>query len=139
MAPEQFLDTGEVDERTDIYSLGCTLYEILSLKRPFPNGLAMERLYELKEDGDFPRVWDQDPGVPKTLGHVVHRCLEPAREDRFQSVTQLQDAVKEAMESRPRPVLPQVRELVQQLGPLNVARLKRELLALLERTDDPIA
>jgi serine/threonine-protein kinase len=78
-APEQF--RGQADTRTDIYSLGATLYTMLT-GRP-PRSRAGDRMPELD-------------AVPGPLQTVVRRCLELDPEDRYQSATELAAALTRA-------------------------------------------
>jgi len=94
MAPEQFMDSGEVDERTDVYGLGCTLYEMVTLHPPFDPHQPVQTLLALKKQTSFPPVWRYVPSVHGELAKIIHRCLESNRNRRYQSVRQLQSAVK---------------------------------------------
>ena len=94
MAPEQFLDNGEVDERTDVYGLGCTLYEMVTLHPPFDPNQPVQSLLTIKKQASFPPVWRYVPSVHYDLARIIHRCLEPNRRRRYQSVRQLQAALK---------------------------------------------
>ena len=94
MAPEQFMDHGEVDERTDVYSLGCTLYELVTLHPPFDPTTPLANLLAAKRKGDFLPVWRHLPAVHGDLARIIHKCMEPSCSRRYQSVRQLQAAVK---------------------------------------------
>lgn len=94
MAPEQFVDSGEVDERTDVYGLGCTLYEMVTLHPPFDPHQPVQSLLAIKKQAAFPPVWRHVSSVHYDLARIIHRCLEPNRNRRYQSVRQLQAAVK---------------------------------------------
>jgi len=92
LAPEQALDSSNVDIRADIYSLGATLYFLLAGHPVFPEGRAGQKL-----------MWQQwrDPtpihrvraDVPAALSAVVHKALAKKREDRWQSPRDLADAL----------------------------------------------
>ena len=87
MAPEQVV--GEpVDARTDIFSLGALLYEMLTGARAFQRPTTIETLNAiLKEDPADPM--ELNPALPPAAVAVVRRCLEKNREERFQSARDL--------------------------------------------------
>ncbi|MBA3396872.1 MAG: protein kinase [Deltaproteobacteria bacterium] len=89
MAPEQ-LDGGTVDERSDIFSLGVVLYEMICGHRAFVAQSAVEESYAiLKTTPDPPK------GATKALARVVLRCLEKRKDARFQSANDLAFALDE--------------------------------------------
>ena len=80
MSPEQG-HAAPVDARSDIYSLGCIVYEMLSGRRPFAADTAMAVIYN---HSHAPR-----PSLPSELADLqplVERMLAPAPEDRFQTM-----------------------------------------------------
>ena len=81
MSPEQI--RGEpVDERTDIYSLGIMLYEMLTGKRPFPEE-SLGKLMDLhvKEDTPDPRILI--PDMPEELHSVIMKSIRKDPRERF--------------------------------------------------------
>lgn len=91
MSPEQVRGTSELDGRTDVWSIGVTLYELLLGRRPFD---AEDRL-ELALN-----ITSKDPpqlnALPPFVVDVVRRCLRRSRADRYQTVEQLHVALLEA-------------------------------------------
>ena len=89
MAPEQ-LRGEEVDGRADVFAVGAVLYEMLSGKGAFRRPTPAETIAAILsgEMVDFP------PSVPSDLSQVVRRCLERAREHRFQSAADLGFALR---------------------------------------------
>jgi eukaryotic-like serine/threonine-protein kinase len=87
MAPEQI--QGEpVDERTDIYSLGITAYEMITGQRPFPEDtIAMVMEKHLNEDGPAPRVLM--PDMPAELSDLVTMCMRRKPDERPQNVPEI--------------------------------------------------
>jgi serine/threonine protein kinase len=85
MSPEQV--RGEpVDARSDIFSVGSVLHEMLTGRPAFTRGTAADTMAAiLKEDPREPLA----ANVPPALGRIVSRCLEKARETRFQSARDL--------------------------------------------------
>jgi eukaryotic-like serine/threonine-protein kinase len=89
MAPEQV--RGEhVDARTDIFSLGAVLYEMLSGQRPFPGGSLVESGHAILHENPAP-LPDE---VPMAVAQVVRRCLEKEPGRRLQSATDLAFALE---------------------------------------------
>ncbi len=86
MSPEQ-IRCEDLDARSDIFSFGSVLHEMLSGKRPFARSTAIESMNAtLKEEPpDLAETTDLPPGLLVTL----QRCLEKDREDRFQSAADL--------------------------------------------------
>jgi serine/threonine-protein kinase len=83
MSPEQARDSRLVDARSDIYSLGCTLYFALCGRPPFPGGTALEKM--LHHQLDEPDAVEQlRPEVPPTLAHVLRRMMAKQPEARYQ-------------------------------------------------------
>jgi serine/threonine protein kinase len=82
LAPEQALSSS-VDGRADIYSLGATLYFLLSGRPPFPEGDAREKILQLARE-EPPPLTDLVPGIPAELAATIHRMLAKEPEDRFQ-------------------------------------------------------
>ncbi len=80
ISPEQARDPRSADVRSDIYSLGCTFYFMLTGRPPFPNGNVLQKL--LQHQGDTPPdPRDTNPGIPEEVVRVLRRMLvkEPGR------------------------------------------------------------
>ena len=84
MSPEQ-VRGDSVDARTDIFSLGAVLYELLSANRAFPGATFVESGHAILHDDPAPLP----QSVPKAVAQIVDRCLEKNREQRFQSARDL--------------------------------------------------
>ncbi len=84
MSPEQGKDSSTVGARSDLYSLGCTLFYLLIGKPPFAQGSTLEKLLQHQIDAP-PKVQLLRSDVPKELGAVVQRLLAKKPEDRFES------------------------------------------------------
>ncbi|MCC6217213.1 MAG: serine/threonine protein kinase [Polyangiaceae bacterium] len=88
MSPEQVRSTRAVDARTDIWSLGAVLYELLAGRPPFTGATVMEVCAQVLENRPVP-VHELRPEVGDALSRIVSRCLEKDPSARFQSVAEL--------------------------------------------------
>ncbi len=86
MAPEQMRSSRDVDARSDIWSLGVVLYELLEGTRPFVSEVFSELCLKVGMDPPVPMVRQ---GVPPELTMVVMKCLEKGLERRYQTVADL--------------------------------------------------
>ena len=92
MAPEQMRSARAVDHRADIWSLGATLYELVTGRVPFEGESLMELCLKLAQE-DPPAPSSLRPGLPAGLESVLLRCLEKEPSRRFPSVTSLAKAL----------------------------------------------
>ena len=87
MSPEQ-VDSGEVDQRTDIYSLGLLLYEMLTGRPPFEGENSLNVIYKQKHEAPRdPR--SLNPEVSASFSRVILKCLEKQKELRYQTAEEL--------------------------------------------------
>jgi len=82
IAPEQIGDSHGVDIRADLYSLGCSLYQLLSGKVPFPGGKPIDKLYKHRHEQPTPLEMLR-PDVPAAVAAVVYRLMAKRPEDRY--------------------------------------------------------
>lgn len=85
MSPEQLRSTASVDHRSDIWSLGATLYELLAGHAAFDASQTLPELVTAILDKPTPSLREARPEVPEGLAAVVERCLAKDRAARFQS------------------------------------------------------
>lgn len=98
MAPEQVMGTS-ADSRSDVFSLGCVLYEMLVGERAFRGATAVEVLAAILRD-PIPELSPAAGAIPGTIAAVLRRCLEKKPDERFQSARDLAFALRESV-SRP--------------------------------------
>jgi serine/threonine protein kinase/Tol biopolymer transport system component len=92
MAPEQ-VRGGQIDARTDMFSFGAVLYEMLSGKRAFQRDSAPEIMTAILRE-DVPEFGETATPVSPALERIVRRCLEKAPDHRFQSAKDLAFALE---------------------------------------------
>ena len=95
VAPEQ-IRGNEVDGTTDLYSLGCVLYECLTSEVPFPKDQDVAILFAHLED-DRPKVTDHRADLPPEIDEVVAKAMARSPEDRFDTCLGFIAAAREAL------------------------------------------
>lgn len=87
MSPEQ-VRGGALDHRTDIFSFGAILYEMLTGRRAFSGGSQVETMNAILKE-DPPEFADISPNLPSSIDRIIRRCLEKDPNDRFHSAHDL--------------------------------------------------
>jgi len=87
MSPEQ-ANGQRVDSRSDIWSLGVVLYEMLTGQLPFKKQSTAGMMYSIINENPKP-VWSYNNSIPSKLSNIVEKCLEKDPEQRFQSAANL--------------------------------------------------
>jgi len=85
MSPEQAEDIKNVDARADIYSLGCTLFRLLTRAMPYQGAKLVHKLVAHRQH-PIPSLLDFRDDVPEALNHVFQKMLAKNREDRQDSM-----------------------------------------------------
>ncbi|MDA0588916.1 MAG: serine/threonine-protein kinase [Planctomycetota bacterium] len=98
MAPEQCIGAG--DSRSDIYSLGLTLYELLTLQPAFPES-RHAILIRQKHDGTFPKPRSLDRNIPRDLETVTLKACSTDPAHRYQTAAELAADLRSFIEDRP--------------------------------------
>jgi serine/threonine protein kinase len=105
MSPEQAAGDRSLDARTDIYSLGCVLYEMLAGEPPF-TGPTAQAVIAKRFSGEIPHVRHFRSTVPEAVDQAITRALAPVVADRFATAAEFSRAVASAMGSSATPTVP---------------------------------
>lgn len=84
ISPEQAKDPRLADARSDVYSLGCTFYYILTGSPPFPNGTMLQKLLQ-HQGNEAPDVRGSNPSVPVEIAAVIKKMMSKNPDDRYQT------------------------------------------------------
>ncbi|MCZ2342740.1 MAG: serine/threonine protein kinase [Bacteroidales bacterium] len=100
MSPEQARGDPAIDPRSDVYSLGATLYELLTL-RPVFSGTDRQACFRqiFEDDPVHPRTWNR--AIPVEFETVVLKALAKSPEDRYPSASALADDLRRFLDDRP--------------------------------------
>jgi serine/threonine-protein kinase len=98
VAPEQ-IKGDRVDARTDVYALGCVMFELLSGELPFAQSEKVAKIYAHLQEQP-PELVDAAPEVPAALSEVVWRAMAKSPDDRYPSAGDMARACGAAIEGR---------------------------------------
>lgn len=104
IAPEQARDAHSADIRADIYSLGCTLHFLLSGKPVFEARSVVDKL-KAHATADLPKLDDSRDDVPPELQGVLDRMLAKDPAERFQTPTEVAEALAALLAPQPAPTI----------------------------------
>jgi eukaryotic-like serine/threonine-protein kinase len=99
LAPEQALHSHSADHRSDIYSLGCTLYYLLTAHPPFNQGTIRERLLKHQVETP-PSIYKDRPDAPPGLVNICNRMMSKKPENRYQSAEEVAQALEGWLKDR---------------------------------------
>lgn len=93
MSPEQALSGEHLDGRSDLYSLGCVLYEMLTGRPPF-QGATLQAVIAQAVTSDFPSARATGAGIPRWLDRVIAKATAKNPEERFPSAAEFCEALE---------------------------------------------
>ncbi len=92
LSPEQSRSLHDVDIRSDLYSLGCTFYFLLSGEVPYPGGATVDKL--IRHNREAARaIEDLRPDIPQKIADIVRKLMAKNPADRYQTPDELMDAL----------------------------------------------
>jgi serine/threonine protein kinase/Tfp pilus assembly protein PilF len=95
MSPEQAQGkTTEIDQRSDIFSFGCVLYEAATKHKPFEGDSVIKSLHKVVYE-PAPPITDFNPTAPLELQRILRRCLAKDSEERYQTIKEVAIELKE--------------------------------------------
>ena len=95
MSPEQAVGDRGLDARTDVYSLGAVLYEMLAGEPPY-TGATTQAILAKRFTEPAPSVQRVRPSVPESVDQAIRKALAPVAADRFSTVAQFAQALATA-------------------------------------------
>ena len=96
MSPEQ-VKAKTLDQRSDIFSFGCILYEAVTRRKPFAGDSVVDTLHKIIHD-PAPAIADSNPNAPAELQRIIRRCLTKEPEKRYQTIRDTANDLEEVIE-----------------------------------------
>ena len=98
MSPEQLEHDDQLDVRSDVYSLGATLYELLTLERPFGDD-SRHALVAQVSTGNVKDPTKVNSAIPRELGAIINKAMARDTDERYATVSELADDLQDAIRS----------------------------------------
>ena len=95
ISPEQ-ARSGQSDERSDIYSFGCTLYEMLTGKVPYDGSTSVAVVFSHLEN-PIPKLRDTVPDIYPALDMIVYKSMQKKPKNRYQHIEEMGEDLQKAM------------------------------------------
>lgn len=131
MPPEQARDTRKADARSDLYSLGCTLFYLLTGRTAFTGTTQMDMILS-HVNQPIPSLRQINAQIPLTVDRIFQRLVAKNPDDRFQSAEELIPALQSALEECRNP--DDHRTLVEQLQAIRLDSRRPSLVGSIENT-----
>lgn len=122
LSPEQLRSTAEVDGRSDIWSIGMVLYELLSGQRAFGGASITESCAAILQGKPRPLA-ETRADIPAGFVELIERCLRKRPEERFQNVAELASALTRYAPSRARASAERAADALRQSGGVDESAL----------------
>lgn len=136
-SPEQLSDAAKADRRSDLYSLGCTLYFVLAGRPPFEGGDMINKIFKQRMEDPEP-LEDVARGVPAAFAAIVRKLMAKDPDDRYQTCGELRADLKRWTDpERVRAILGERAESARSFRP-PPPELDEADLRLLDSEDDSI-
>ena len=96
MSPEQ-AKAKTLDQRSDIFSFGCVLYEAVTGRRPFAGDSVVDTLHKIIHE-PAPAIAESNPNAPAELQRIIRKCLTKEPEKRYQTIRDTGNDLEEVIE-----------------------------------------
>ena len=92
MSPEQIRGVSDIDHRSDLYSLGCVLFECLAGRPPF-HANREQAVLKMHLEDTAPDIREQRKDVPEGLGVAIEKAVMRERDDRWQEAAHMKESL----------------------------------------------
>ena len=97
MSPEQLDDSSSVDKKSDIYSMGVMLYEMVTGKKPYPGDMTATTILKIRK-GRYTKPGKIVKDLPRAVKSIIKKSMKPRRDKRYKDLKPVIDKVKKYLE-----------------------------------------